>query len=300
MSIKSKLPFLLTAFLLLGAVACTDDPGADEVKIDDSAVDDQDADGSKALKIDGRVFSVPSPAQTALMLKNLGMGYDKGLSASPELASQLTSKEEKALLMGMYGADLAYSVSFQDGQTGITMFKAIEGVAADLSLENAVDKNLVDRFMSNVGNDDSLLVLSGVAYRAADQYLKRNDRNDISSLVLAGGWLETMHIALAVYAAEENEELAQRIAEQRSALNNLVSVMESSSTNQKVSDLISGLGELNQLFQAVPVSYDFEEPATDVANKTTFINSKSNFDLEGSSLQSISEKVTSLREMILS
>ena len=246
---------VLAGLLLVG---CADDPAPEGTDVDDSAnIEQEEQDGSKALSVDGRVFSIPAPAQTAIMLKGLGMGYDEELSADPEMAAKMSSKEGKALLMGVFGADLADSVAFQDGQSGITLFKAIEGIAADLSLENAVDKELVDRFMSNVGNDDSLLVLSGAAYRAADQYLKRNDRNDVSSLVLAGGWLETMHIAISVHSNEPNPVLVQKIAEQRSALSNLVAVLESARENERVANLISGLDELNKLFQSVAVSYAF-------------------------------------------
>lgn len=289
---------MLAGLLVVG---CADEPTSDESVVDDSAnIEQEEQDGSKALSVDGRVFSIPAPAQTAIMLKGLGMGYDEELTADPESAAKMSSKEGKALLMGMFGADLAYSVAFQDGQSGITLFKAIEGIAADLSLENAVDKELVERFMSNVGNDDSLLVLSGAAYRAADQYLKRNDRNDVSSLVLAGGWLETMHIALSVHSNEPNPVLVQKIAEQRSALSNLVAVLESARENERVASLIAGLDELNTLFQNVKESYTFEEPATDVANRTTFINSKTKFEMDDEMLQLISDKVGELRSMMLS
>jgi len=287
-------------FMISALVACTDESVVDDSDTTRSEPEQDDAEGSKTLNVDGRVFSVPSPAQTAIMLKSLGKGYNKALIVDPAATAQMATKEEKALLMGMYGADLAYSVAFQDGQTGLRMFKAIEGVASDLSLSNAIDKSLVNRFMSNMENDDSLLVLSGVAFRAADQYLKENDRNDISSLVLAGGWIETLNISLSVYAAEPDAKLASRIAEQRSALSNLVAIMSSSSSNEKVADVLAGMNELNSLFKAIPVEYSFEKPVTDVENKTTFINSTTKVNLEGDGLQSITEKVEALRTRILS
>jgi hypothetical protein len=300
MYIQKNLIHLFTAAIVCSTLGCADDQTVEETVGSEETTVEDEQDGSKALSVDGRVFSIPAPAQTAVMLKSLGTGYNKELAAATDLSSQMSSKEEKALLMGVYGADLAYSVAFQDGQTGLNLFKTIQKVAADLSLENAIDKELVDRFMGNVGNDDSLLVLSGAAYRAADRYLKQNDRNDISSLVLAGGWLETMHIALSVHTAEPSPILAQRIAEQSSALGNLVSILESSSTNEKIAGLISGLQDLNSMFNQIPVSYTFEEPATDVANKTTFINSATSYELSGDTLASINEKVMALRTLILS
>ncbi len=300
MTIKFLFRTCLAMFMISALVACTDESVVDDSDTTRSEPEQDDAEGSKTLNVDGRVFSVPSPAQTAIMLKSLGKGYNKALIVDPAATAQMATKEEKALLMGMYGADLAYSVAFQDGQTGLRMFKAIEGVASDLSLSNAIDKSLVNRFMSNMENDDSLLVLSGVAFRAADQYLKENDRNDISSLVLAGGWIETLNISLSVYAAEPDAKLASRIAEQRSALSNLVAIMSSSSSNEKVADVLAGMNELNSLFKAIPVEYSFEKPVTDVENKTTFINSTTKVNLEGDGLQSITEKVEALRTRILS
>ena len=292
---------ILAALMITGLGACTDESVVEDTDAVTGAQEEQpDADGSKTLHVDGRVFSVPSPAQTAIMLKSLGKGYDKSLAVQVDDATAMTTKEEKALLMGMYGADLAYSVAFQDGQTGLKVFKGIERVASDLSLSNAIDKSLVSRFMENMQNDDSLLVLSGVAFRAADKYLKENDRNDISSLVLAGGWIETMNISLSVYASEPDAQLASRIAEQRSALSNLITIMSSSSSNEKVSDVLAGMNELNALFETIPVEYIFEKPTTDVENRTTFINSSTKVDLEGDVLQAISEQVKALRTRILS
>lgn len=295
------IPTLLISFTLLTTFySCTEEPVVDDAV--DMDVDDQDANEStsKSLSVDGRVFSVPSPAQTALMLKSLGKGYDKELVVDPSLLEKMTSKGEKALMMGVFGADLAYAVAFQDGQTGLKMFQAVERVAVDLSLSNAIDKTLVERFMGNMQNDDSLLVLSGAAFSAADQYLKENDRNDISSLVLAGGWLETLNTSLSVYSKDPDDALALRIAEQRSALNNLVAIVESSSGNEKVNGFIQGLNELNSMFQSIPMEYQYEKPTTDIANKTTFINSTTTVDLEGDVLEKITAKVKELRQLITS
>ena len=151
----------------------------------------------------------------------------------------------------------------------------------------------------NLTNEDSLLRMSGEAYRAADQYLKTNERDDVSALVLAGGWIESMYITLADPASAGDQNVANRVGEQKRTLDDLVALIEQSDKEQASVDLVAGLKDLQAAFAGITSTYQFERPVTDVEHKITHINSTSTVMITADQLKAITDKVTALRSTIL-
>ncbi len=97
-----------------------------------------------------------------------------------------------------------------------------------------------------------------------------------------------------------DQSLADRIGEQRSALNNLIGLLKQNDQKGEMEALTNALVELSGEFRNINTEYNFEEPVTDVKNKTTHINSTSKVTISNEQLQAISDKVSSIRSMILS
>ena len=57
----------------------------------------------------------------------------------------------------------------------VAYFSAMKYMSEDLHINYAFDNNLIQRFTDNIGNNDSLLIVSSVAYQTIDTYLKEND-----------------------------------------------------------------------------------------------------------------------------
>jgi hypothetical protein len=157
-------------------------------------------------------------------------------------------------------------------------------------------KQHLKRFENNLTNKDSLVALVGVAYRASDNYLKNNKRLDISSLILLGGWLESMNIAIESYKAKNNEEIKRRIAEQKLTVNNLLQLITINAPDQ--TDLIASLKELSLLYEKVEFKYKYVEPTTDTARKITYINSTNELVMDDATFKNILEKLQAFRNKI--
>ena len=282
--------------LLLGA--CNGSGDADAGGTDTLATDTTPKE-TEVLTVGGKVFSIPSPVQTAFAIRKAGLKYQKDLVAPLEKGDALTGKVAQAAVLGMYGADLAYVTVHRDGQKALATMQAIEKLGGKLELTNAFDRALIDRFKNNLGSEDSLLRFSGTAFRAADQYLKNSEREDVSALVLAGGWVESMHLTISDPAAIKDQNMLNRVGEQKTALGGLIELLERSDKDQAAATLITALKELQAEFADVTSTYVFEKPVTDVAAKTTFINSKSTVTIAPEKISAIAAKVASIRSMIL-
>lgn len=248
------------------------------------------------LKVGGKLFSIPSPVQTALLIRELGLPYDQSLPMGTDNPARFTSKEQRALAMGIYGADLAYVTIHKDGQKSLKILKAIEQLSGELNLTNAFDKSLVEDFKKNISNEDSLLRFTGKAFRAADMYLKNDQRSEVSAGVLAGGWIEGLYLTLGAEGGQVNDKVARRIAEQRHSLDNLILLLKQGEGSTALVDSLQGLATA---YDAVKVTYSYAQPTLDVEHKTTYINSVTKAEVPPEALQTIIRKVRAIRSSII-
>lgn len=251
------------------------------------------------LNVSGEIFSIPSPIQTAFLIKNSGATYSKEVLNPANKSSQYSTNFSKALNLGIYGADLGYVTIYDQTQDAIGYLNAAKKLADELGVSGAFDAQTIDRFQKNLGNKDSMLVLVGVAYRSSDSYLKNNDRNDVSGLVLAGGWLESLYFATNVYKTKPNEDVKRRIAEQKSSLQSLIKLLTQYYSQPEYTEFIDNLNDLSTVFDGVEFKYTYEKPTTDAEKKMTTINSKSEVNITPEQIESISQKVKSIRSAIV-
>lgn len=251
------------------------------------------------MNVGGKLFSIPSPMETALLIRKLDLPYNKALPLPNEDATRFVSLSQRALALGVYGADLGYVTIHHDAQQAMRTLQTVERLSAGLELSNAFDQHLVERFKQSLGVEDSLLRLTGSAFRSAQEYLKRNSRDNVSTWVLAGGWVESMYLSTAQAGEKPAEALAQRIGEQRRTLNNLILLLESSNEDGASDLLVSKLKELQADYAQVSTTYTFQQPTVDAANKTTYINSTSSVSIPAETLKAIHEKVKAIRSSII-
>lgn len=260
---------------------------------------DTDTVKAVALNVGGELFSVPSPIQTALLIQKSGVSYDKTILNPGSNNGQYASDFSKALNLGIYGADLGYVSMYNQTQDALGYLGAVKQLADKLGVSAAFDQQTMKRINDNISNKDSMLVLVGIAYRASDAYLKTNKRTEISSLILTGGWIESMHFSILAYNKKPTDEIKYRIAEQKQALGSIVKLLTSHNMPD-AAELLKQLEDLAKVYEAITTKYNFVEPTTDEAKKITYINSTTEINITKEQLEQIAEKVKAIREKIVS
>lgn len=269
----------------------------EEEQTEKQIVETQDTIKSGVLNVGGQLFSIPSPVQTAMLIQKLGLPFNKNILFPSNKANNFNTDASRSLLLGVYGADLGYVSMYNQTQEALSYLASIKQIADKLGISSAFDEKTFKRFENNLTNKDSLVVLVGVAYRSSDNYLKNNKRLDISSLILLGGWLESMNIAIESYKAKKNDEIKRRIAEQKLTVNNLVQLITLNAPDQ--TDLLASLKELATLYEKIEFKYQYAEPTTDTAKKITYINSTNELVMNDNTFNSIIEKIQSFRNKII-
>ncbi|MGZ3883695.1 MAG: hypothetical protein ACXVP0_07495 [Bacteroidia bacterium] len=265
----------------------------------DSTVVDTDTAKTAVLNVGGELFSVPSPIQTAMLIQKSGVAYDKSILNISKSASIYANDFERALNLGIYGADLGYVSMYNQTADAIGYLAAVKQLADKLGVSAAFDQQTMKRIETNISNKDSMLVLVGIAYRASDSYLKSNKRNEVSSLILAGGWIESMHFSIMAYNKKPSDEVKYRIAEQKQALSSIVKLINSHNMPNAV-ELAKQLTDLEKIYEGIQFKYTYVEPETDSLKKMTYINSNNEVIVSKEQIEQINAKVKEIRDKIIS
>ncbi len=259
---------------------------------------DPDTAKTAVLNVGGELFSVPSPIQTAMLIQKAGVPYEKAILNPANKMGTYSTDYLRALNLGIYGADLGYVSMYNQTQDAIGYLASVKQMADKLGVSAAFDQQTMKRIETNIANKDSMLVLVGIAYRASDSYLKTNKRTEVSSLILTGGWLESMHFSITAYAKKPTDDIKFRIAEQKQALSSIIKLLNSHNMPEAL-DLGKELEALAKIYEGVQSKYTFVEPTTDEAKKITYINSTTEVMISKEQIDQIGAKIKTIRDKVV-
>ncbi|MEX1132277.1 MAG: hypothetical protein WEC15_03560 [Flavobacteriales bacterium] len=213
---------LLLAFIPLFA-ACSGGPSEqDELDTTQTTDSTQDARLQKTRNI---FYNVPSPMETAALLKKAGAQYNASILNDVKNVDKYTSASKQALNLGVYGADLSYASVFNQTQESMFYTSCSKKLADRLGVIHAFNDSTLEAMESSMNDRDALLDIISETYWSMDAYLKENERDNISVLMIAGGWMEGLYIATQVSKTNDAPELRQRIAEQKLSLGDLIGLV---------------------------------------------------------------------------
>ena len=297
LNIFSTFLFFVTIFALLSCGGENEQAVVENETAKKALSEEYDSKENKPQQI---FYSLPSPFELASMLRNSGASFNKDILNSPENISNYSTSSVKAFNLGVYGADLSYASIYSQTQNSMEFLNCVKKLSDDLGISAAFDPKSMERMEANKGNDDSLQQIVSEGYLIANSFLKQNDREDLSTFVLAGGFLEGVYIATQLIKTDsENEELLMMIADQKFAIENLVALLEKYD-DTSVADMKKDFNELNTLFSELEINIGEQEFKIDAKNNTTVIGGGDRTMISDEQLLTITTKVESIRNKYVS
>lgn len=299
---KQKILLLAICALVAGCSNTNTDNSVNKANHDTIAsISTLDPTHSALIKVNNRLFNVPSPLQLAGMLKDFGMPYQNTILNGTEKKDRYTTSFKQSLNLGVYGADLGYINVFEQFSDAPSYFEAIRGLSTELGILNAFKENTFARIEQNSGNKDSLLYISSLIYRDSDSYLMNSERNETGALIIAGGWVEGMYLLTQTDdPTKMNTNQLQTIGMQKHPLNNLIELLRP--YYGKLSDdydlFLEKLSDIANIFDGISVKYEYKPSQTDEQTKTTIINSETFVEIGPQQVTAIADKIAKLREDI--
>jgi hypothetical protein len=274
---------------------------APEVNIQDFITEDDIFDDiDKAKKI---FYSLPSPLETAMLIKSAGAKYDEVLLNSIDNKSKYTTTKAIALNLGIYTTDLSFASLFDQTQTSINYMSVARTLAEGLDINDAIDDETMKRLEENLQNRDVVMDIISETFLNCSSYLKENERQDVAAIVLVGGWIEGLYLATQLIgdASIVNNKLADRILEQKLSFNIVQRMLddnknkEDGTQNSDIVSLISELQELKVCFDKVKVETTETTAVTEEGSNVTTLKSATTVSVEPADFKALQASVSKLR-----
>jgi len=251
----------------------------------------------KLQRVQEIFYTIPSPMEMASLLKRTGTKYNSKILNDVNNVVKYSSSKRQALNLGIYGSDLSYASIFNQNQEAIIYLSCAKQLADKLGVTSAFSNETMDRIEGNIENRDSLLDIISDSFYTLDAYLKENDRQNISALVITGGWIEGLYLATSIAASQDEvpEDLKKRIADQKYSLGDLLELVKSYQVNGGLNDIIADLESLKKIYDEVDIDVEAGEVTTDEATGVTVIGGSAKYELSDEQLAAITDRVREIR-----
>lgn len=283
--------------LCLMATSCVNDNSKSKVNKDLEVESDFANDLNKAKQV---FYALPSPIETAYLIKSTGVPYNIDLANSVSNVDNYATTMQKALNFGVYGADLSYTSLFNQTQTTIQYMSATKKLADELGILDFVKADIVTRIENNINDRDSLMEIITDGFVGASEYLKEAGRAEVAALIMAGGWLEGLYISTSLTdLAENNNRLIDLVIDQRLSLSILIKLLDNYKSDENVATVYGWLTDLQNTYNRIKTMSSEIKAETAKDSKTTTLTSRTDPFINDVLFKAICQKADSIRTIMV-
>ena len=223
-------------------------PVSEAEKLSDEAIDDISR-------------NISSPVEIANILQRMSIPFSTNYLASSIDASRISTSFEKALKLGILGADLGYLNMYEKTGSSIDVLSSIKKLADGINVGQYFDFETIKRLSLNRSNLDSLLYISQNSYNQIDKYLRDKGRGQLSALMIAGVWIEGQYLATQILKQVPDTLLRNRVGEQKVILNDLLLLLSPYCTSgPEFTSLCQNMQEIKEKYREVRITYTVGDP----------------------------------------
>jgi hypothetical protein len=181
-------------------------------------------------------FQVPSPGEMLTFIKMVGGANNKKTSFlnPPANEKNYTDQKSKALNFGIYSCDLSYCSIFEMGSESLKYFKTVKVMGEQIGVSTAIKPEVLKRLEKNISSPDSLALITDDVYFSSFEALEDSKQGPTLALVVAGGWIESIFIATNLAKYEADSPMAERLADQKYTLENLLEFLRKHEADESV------------------------------------------------------------------
>ena len=247
-------------------------------------------------------YSLPSPLETAMLIKNAGAVYNVDLLNPVSNTSRYITSRSKALNLGIYSTDLSYASLFDQSQATLDYIAAAKEMADGLNILDAIDEETVTQLEENINNRDAIIDIISETLMNSSSFLKENDLEGTASVMLVGGWVEGLYIATSL--VNENEldgnKLVERIVDQKLSLDIMISLLESTPEDQDAQAVLEDVKALKTIFDKININQGEATVVEDPDTQISTIKSESSIRISNRVFTELKAKVVEIRSSYIS
>ena len=300
--LSGKVFILLFVFLGLTLTGCNRGTKSDGEGSGDFEATGIDAETQEQLNTAKRIFySLPSPLETAMLIKNAGAEYNEGLMNATENTSRYITSKSKALNLGIYSTDLSYASLFDQTQATLNYIEAAKEMADGLNILDAIDEETIQRLEDHINNRDVIIDIISETLMNSASFLKENGLEATASVILVGGWVEGLYIATSLVQGNELEsKLFERIVDQKLSLDIMVNLLEETPEDVDAMAILDDVKALKIIFDKITIEQGEVTAVEDPDTNVTTLKSESSIEITQGVFDELKAKVSEIRNSYIS
>jgi hypothetical protein len=224
-----------------------------------------------------KIFNaLPSPLESAMLIKSTGARFDRALLNPVGNVSSYVTNKIMALNLGIYTCDLSFASLYEQTQLIVDYMNAAKKMADGLGILKAIEPSTIDQLEENINNSEMIMKIVSETFMNSNSYLEDNGQPAIAAMVLVGGWFEGLYISTQLVDLENfnGNKLVGRIIDQKLSIGNLLNLLESNKGNPAIEELVGQVQKLKIVFDKISITSSPIRPEIDKASNTTILKSE--------------------------
>ncbi len=208
-------------------------------------------------------YAMPSPVETATTLERLNVKFtDKHLHSTTDVSKYNTTTSE-AVNLGIYIADLSFCALYEQNQAVIDYLATVKKLSEQLGISGFFNDSTMQTFHDNINNKNKIINTISESYTKSTNFLDEQERAEIASTVIVGGWIETLHLTLNllkdVNLKKEQSEVNDIMLSQQFTLEDLIGMLLMFENDKYIAELTAKLKRLKTSFDKLNGEINVEQ-----------------------------------------
>lgn len=201
------------------------------------------------------IYQMPTPNELFTIVREMAGEGQKRMMNPAVNADRYANLSKRAVNFGVYSTDLIYASYFDLNVEVVRYYLTVKKLGDELGLTAAFNEGDFVRLESNLAHGDSLEIISNEAYYRAYEKLQNEQMGATLALVLAGGWVESMHLVIKqINTFDPADPLVLRVGEQKFTLEHVIDMMEPLAHDSNVAPIRDQLVAIRGIYDRVKVS----------------------------------------------
>jgi len=200
-------------------------------------------------------YALPSPIETATQLETFGVKFNGDVLNKANNVDKYNTASSQAMNLGIYSADLSFCALYEQNQAVIDYLAAVKKLAEQLGIVGFFNDSTITTIQENINNKNKIVGIVSDSYSRSTNFLEEQERAEIASTVIVGGWLESLHITLRmlqdVDASKHSTDIKDILQGQKYTLEDLLGMLTIFNSDNNIAKMEGQMTELNKAFEAM-------------------------------------------------
>ena len=239
---------MVALFLVIALSGCNN-PATQDEQANAAAADTIKKEVTLSPESQSLLYSFPTPFEITSMLEKAKAGFIFDITNPPANAGKYVTEMSKALNLGVYSADLSYSATYNRTDETNKFLACTNKLADELGIAGVYDQSLLEKIKKYNNNKDSLVGQINRVFSQTNDFLSKNNRNQIAVLIAAGGFAEGMYLAATLgEVAKDNTKIMAVIAAQKDNHVKLLTILEAYNADQNMKPVADAIARLKPIW----------------------------------------------------